>query len=136
MDVIGGACEPVGRRTTSTRDPPGIGELSFYARHNCTYTNIYIYIYIYIHTHIYICIDKSSPGLHSAGVLIHCCLGLEPSNGRDRRCLRARGPQDHLHSRQHVIDDFFIIKTHLYIQIYLFTYLLTTFRQASSLWAC
>ena len=194
MDVIGGACEPVGRRTTSTRDPPGIGELLYSTQDTTVRIQTYIYIYIYTHTYIYIYIymywqkfarsplcgrvnslllgsravqwswsevpaspwaagppplettcdrwffynqdsslytnifiylfvDNISPGLQSLGVLNHVCLGLEPSNGRDRRCLRARGPQDHLHSRPPGTDEHIISKTHLYIYIYIYIYI-------------
>ena len=79
-----------------------------YSRHIC----IYIYIYIV----------NSSPGLGSAGVLNHFCFGLEPSNGRARRCLRARGPQDHLYSRPLGRDVFIIQYTtiHLYVYIYIY----------------
>ena len=53
---------------------------------------------------MYIHIDNISPGLWSASVLDHFCLGPEPSNGRDRRCLRARVLQNHLLSTPHGID--------------------------------
>ena len=74
------------------------------------YTDIFIYLFV----------DNISPGLQSLGVLNHVCLGLEPSNGRDRRCLRARGPQDHHHSRPPGTDEHIISKAHLYIYIYIY----------------
>ena len=72
-----------------------------------------------MYTGIYIYIVNSFPGLQSAGVLDHFCLRLQTSNGRDQRCLRPLGPQDHLHSRPPEIDDHIILKTHLYICVYI-----------------
>ena len=84
----------------------------FYNQDSSLYTNIFIYLFV----------DNISPGLQSLGVLNHVCLGLEPSNGRDRRCLRARGPQDHHHSRPPGTDEHIISKAHLYIYIYIYIY--------------
>ena len=114
-----------GCKTEKPADPPA--KCIIY-----TYIYVYIYIYLYIYTHV----DNSSPGLWSAVVLNHICLGLELSNGRDRRCLRARGPQDHLHSRPPWVNYLMILKTQLYICRYIYIYVLSIVRQASGLWAC
>ena len=67
--------------------------------------------------------DHTSPGLWSAGVLNHVCLGLEPSNESERRCLRARGPLDHLYSRPLGRDVFIIIQyTTINICMYIYVY--------------
>ena len=75
-------------------------------------------------------VDNSSPVLwsagvlnHAAGVLNHVCMGLEPSNGRARRCLRALGPQDHLHSRPPGIDENIIQYTTIHACIYIYIHI-------------
>ena len=108
------------------------------------YIDRYIYIYIKGERERYD--DHSSPGLWSAGVLNHVCLGLEPSNGRERRCLRARGPLDHLYLRPLGRDVFIIqyttINICMYIYVYIYKgrerdrYMMTTVRQASGQQAC
>ena len=82
---------------------------------------MYIYIYIYKEREIYD--DHSSPGPWSAGVLNHVCLGLKPSNGREWRCLRARGPLDHLYSRPLGRDVFIIQYTTINICMYIYIYI-------------
>jgi hypothetical protein len=76
-------------------------------------THPYIYICVYIY--IYISLQQFARPPVCGRV------GFEPSDGRDRRCLRARGPQD-LYSIPPGIDEIIGRKTYLYIYIYIYTY--------------